>query len=98
MDQIQYTAVQLHRTGDSPEEVFCVIGGAGQWYMGDSVLRWEFENPSAGEDEVTLWADMDFSCKMRNVCTDIEKVVAIAKRFFETGNYESLAEADLSSL
>jgi hypothetical protein len=65
--------------------------------MGDSVLRWEFDNATGVEDEVLIWRDMDFSCKRRNLCTDIERVVAIAKRFFESGSYEALGDVNASA-
>jgi hypothetical protein len=93
LDQVRYTAVELHRIGDRPEEEFCIIGGAGQWYIVDSVLRFEYDDPSKGDDRVSIWKDMDMECKRRNLLTDIENVVRIAKQFFKTGSYKGLAKA-----
>jgi hypothetical protein len=92
LDKVRYTAVQLHRAGDCSEEEFCIVGGAGQWYMVDSVLRWEYYDSSGGDERVVIWKDMDMECKQGNLLTDIEKVVRIAELFFETGSYDGLPE------
>jgi hypothetical protein len=94
LDGRAYTAVELHRSGDEPSETFLVTGGAGRWYLGDSVLRWQFEGGNGGEESVVIWAEMDFECKLRNLLTDEEKVLRIAKRFYETGSYEDLDEVE----
>ena len=90
LDQTHYTAVELHRSGDEPEQVFCVIGGAGQWYLVDSKLRWEFDDPNGGEEFVMIWVDKDMECKRRHLLTDQEEVLRITKRFYETGSFHDL--------
>ena len=90
LDGNRNTAVELHRYGDEPWKTFLIVGGAGRWYMGDSVLRWEFDNQAGSEDLVGIWSDMDFECKARNLLTDEKRVLRIAKRYYETGSYEGL--------
>jgi len=42
-------------------------------------------------------SDQGYDCKERTVATDVEKVLRIAKRFYETGRYATLGSARLGS-
>ena len=90
MDPDRFPAVQLHRSGDAPEELFCVIGGAGKWYLVDSVLRWEFSDPNGSEELVLIWEDEDMECKQRNLLSEQARVLRITKRFYDTGSFDEL--------
>jgi len=94
MDNVSLPLVQLNPTADEEnEDVFNVLGGDGRWALFQIMGSWHFENPEGGEEEVTLWeSDQGYSCKARNILTDIEAVLRITRQFYRTGSYEGLSE------
>jgi hypothetical protein len=55
--------------------------------MGD----WQYEDPVGGDDEVRLWdSDQGYFCREKNVLRDVEKVLRIAKAYYDTGSYDGL--------
>lgn len=92
MDNVCLPLVQLNPTGDEEDEnTFNVIGGDGRWAMFQIMGEWHYENPTGGEGEALLWeSGQGYACRERNVLTDVEAVLRIARKFYETSDYAEL--------
>ena len=92
MNNYCFPIVELNTTDeDTSESIFLVIGGAGRWALLNIMGEWQYEDPEGGEEEVRLWdSDQGYYCKRKNVLTDLEKVVRIAKVYYDTGSYDGL--------
>jgi hypothetical protein len=66
-----------------------VIGGAGRYALRELPDGWLYYDPAGGEEEVDV-ADGEMGRRLPaySVCTDIERVLAIARGFAETGAFE----------
>jgi hypothetical protein len=94
MDNYCFPWVLLNTTADVEDESqFNVIGGDGRWALFHTMLDWQYEDPAGGEGEVRLWdSDQGYFCKEKNVLTDVEKVLRITRRYYDTGSYDGLDE------
>jgi len=96
MDDNEYPIVQLScKDIDScfdDEESFNVIGGVVCGFaLFEFTPGWNFEDPLGGDEDVRLWqSDQGYFCKRKNVIVDVEKVLELARIYFETGSYEAL--------
>jgi hypothetical protein len=55
--------------------------------MGD----WQYTDPHGGDAIVRLWqSDQGYECAERHVLIDVEKVLRVVHRHFETGSYADL--------
>lgn len=92
MDNFCFPIVQLHCTEfHDDEDMFNIIGGGDQYAMFHMMGEWQYVDESRGDGAVHLWeSDQGYDCKERNVVTDVEKVLRIAKRFYDTGSYAQL--------
>jgi hypothetical protein len=92
MDNYCFPIVQLNPTEyDDCEEIFNVMGGNGRWAVFHMMGEWQYEDKNGSNDEVRLWeSDQGYYCKGRNIIKDIEKVLKIAKLFYETACYDNL--------
>ena len=53
--------------------------------------EWQYAEPGGSEKEVRLWdSDQGYFCREKNVLGDVEKVLRIVKKFYETGSYDDL--------
>ena len=53
--------------------------------------EWQYAEPGGSEREVRLWdSDQGYFCCEKNVLRDVEKVLRIVKKFYETGSYDDL--------
>lgn len=90
MDNFCYPIVQLNLTEDD-ENIFNVIGGNGRWALFQMMGEWQYEDRHGDPSEVRLWdSDQGYFCTEKNVITDVEKVLRIARKFYETGSYDHL--------
>ncbi len=101
MDDVEYPIVQLNPSDDDEEEaIFNVIGGNGRWAIVHFFGEWQYDDPKGGEAEVQLWqSDQGYFCKERNLVRDVERVLRIAKAYFDTASYEEvdrIAQAELA--
>jgi hypothetical protein len=85
----------LHRTGfDDDDDVFNIVGGSGRYAMFHMMGEWQYEDEACGDGTVHLWeSDQGYECAERNVATDVESVLRLARRFYETGDYAQLDSA-----
>jgi len=96
MDDNEYPIVQLSWKENvscfDDEESFNIIGGAVSGFaLFECVPGWHFEDPIGGDDDVRLWrSDQGHFCKRKNVIADVEKVLTLARIYFETGSYQAV--------
>jgi hypothetical protein len=96
MDDNEYPIVQLSwkvvESCFEDGESFNIIGGAVPGFaLFENEGGWNFEDPAGSDDDVRLWqSDQGYFCKRKNVIADVEKVLALARIYFETGSYESV--------
>lgn len=95
MDNYCFPIVELNTTAsEENSDIFTVYGGNGRWALAQITGDWQYEDPAGGEGDVRLWeSDQGYFCREKNILTDIEKVLRIAKAFYETGSYEKLDNA-----
>jgi hypothetical protein len=86
MDDSEFIIIEEENEG-----VFNVMVGNGRWALFHMMGDWQWEDPAGRDEEARLWdSDQGYDCKEKNILTDVEKVLRIAKRFFETGSYADL--------
>ena len=92
MDNYCFPAVQLNTTAnDEDENIFNILGGDGRWALFHMMGEWQYAEPGGSEREVRLWdSDQGYFCCEKNVLRDVEKVLRIVKKFYETGSYDDL--------
>lgn len=92
MDDHYYPIVQLNCTEwDDDEKIFNVVGGYGGFALFQQMGDWQYSDPAGSDDEVRLWtSDQGYFCAQRNILTDVDKVLRIAKAYYETGSYVGL--------
>src|SRR5437762_3319891 len=75
MDDYCFPIVQLNPTDeDWGEDVLNVIGGAGRWALFETMEKWQYEDPQGSDEPISLWkSDQGYSCKAKNILTDVEK-------------------------
>src|SRR5262245_117245 len=89
MDTYCFPIVMLNPTDDEDDQtILTIAGGAGRWAMAHILGDWEYEDPtSTDETEVWLWeSDQGYHCLGKNVLTYVEKVLRIARKFYDTGS------------
>jgi hypothetical protein len=66
-----------------------VIGGAGKYTLRELPDGWVYYDPAGGDEEVAV-SDGEMGCRVPgySVCTDLERVLSIARGFAETGSFE----------
>ena len=96
MDNYCFPIVQLHRSDfDDDDDSFNVVGGSGRYAMFHLMGDWQYVDASRGDGHAHLWeSDQGYECKERNVAIDVEKVLRIAARFYETGSYAGLDQVE----
>jgi hypothetical protein len=96
MDDNEYPIVQLSCKDvgscfDDEQSLQFIGGGASGFALFEFLKRWEFDDPAGGDEGVRLWqSDQGYFCKRRNIVTDIDTVLILAKTYFETGSYEAV--------
>lgn len=92
MDNYCFPIVELFLTKEEEDvETFLIIGGNGPYALAELFGRWAYENPDGSDAEVTLWdSDQGYECMEKNLIYDVEDVLKIVKRFYETGSYDDL--------
>jgi hypothetical protein len=92
MDNYCFPIVHLNTT-EVPwhDDIFNVIGGAGRWAIFHMMGEWQYEDPGGSDEEVRLWdSDQGYYCNAKNILTDVEKVLRIARAYYDSGSYEGL--------
>jgi hypothetical protein len=93
MDDYCFPIVHLNTTDvDWGEAVFNIIGGDGRWALFHMMGEWQYCDPSSDDvEEVRLWSsDQGYYCEARNILTDVEKVLRIARAYYDSGSYAGL--------
>lgn len=92
MDNYCFPIVQLNCTEfEDDEGIFNIIGGDGRWALFHMMGEWQYDDGSGRKGDVRLWdSDQGYFCQECNVLTDVEKVLRITRRFYETGSYDQL--------
>jgi hypothetical protein len=92
MDDHFYPIVQLNcGDTDDNETIFNVIGGDGRFALFHMMGEWEYTDPAGSDDEVRLWtSDQGYFCAQRNILTDVDQMLRIVRRYYETGSYAGL--------
>ena len=94
MDDYCFPIVHLNTTDtDWGDEVFNVIGGAGRWALLHMMGKWQYtDRDYQGEiDEEWLWkSDQGYCCETNNILIDVEKVLRIVRKYYDTGSYAEL--------
>ena len=89
--------LKSRRTSFKQEDSYCfnVIGGSGRYAIFHLLGEWQYDDPNGSDTEVRLWdSDQGYFCRERNVLTDIQKVLRIAKAFYDTGSYRGLDDVE----
>jgi hypothetical protein len=67
------------------------VAAKGRWALFQLMGAWRYEERGGSEEEVRLWeSDQGYSCRKKNVLTDVEKVLPVVKTFYEAGSYDDL--------
>jgi hypothetical protein len=75
------------------EDAFNVVGGNGRYALFHMTGDWQYVDPDGGAGEVRLWeSDQGYFCQERNVVTDLQEVLRIVHRYYETGSFSGLSE------
>lgn len=92
MDDDRYPIVQLNCSEhDDDDEIFNIIGGDGRFALFEQVGGWQYTDPAGSDEPVRLWqSDQGYVCAARHVLTDVDRVLRIAKRYYDTGSYDDL--------
>jgi hypothetical protein len=94
MENYCFPIVRLNMTDDDEDQaVFNVVGGAGRWALFQMMGQWQYTGRDyQGEiDEEWLWeSDQGYCCETNNILTDIEKVLRIVRKYYDTGSYAEL--------
>ena len=82
----------------SDDSSFNIIGGISSGFaLFEFIPGWRFEDPSGSHDDVRLWqSDQGYFCKRRNIVSDIDAVLRLARVYFDTGSYELVQSACLA--
>ena len=92
MDNYCFPIVHLNTT-DVPwnDDIFNVEDRPATSTADDMMGEWQYEDPAGSDEEVRLWdSDQGYYCKAKNILTDVEKVVRIARVYYDTGSNEGL--------
>jgi hypothetical protein len=93
MENFCYPMVTL-AFDESEEDGLIVVGGPRRYAATRVDGSWIYERPDGGDREVQLWlSDHGFYCRERNIIRTRRKTLEIAKAFYETGDFEKVAEA-----
>jgi hypothetical protein len=77
----------------SEQDGLIVVGGPRRYSATRVDGSWIYERPGGGDQEVRLWdSDQGFYCRERNILRTRRKTLEIAKAFYETGDFEQVAE------
>ncbi len=77
----------------SEQDGLIVVGGPRRYAATRLDGSWIYERPDGGDREVRLWdSDQGFYCHERNVIRRRRKVLEIASTFYETGDFQKVAE------
>lgn len=95
MDNYCFPFICLNTDALDPEDegldLFWVVGGAGRWALLQASGEWQYQDSSAGNEEVRLWeSDQGYFCKQKNILADLEKVLRITRAYYDTGSYAGL--------
>lgn len=96
MDDDEHPIVQLSwkavESGFDDMESFNIIGGAAAGFaLFECEAGWQFDDPAGGDEDVRLWrSDQGYFCKRRNIITDVETVLRLARTYFDTGSFEAV--------
>jgi hypothetical protein len=64
-----------------------IIGGGGKYALGEVGDGWVYYDPNGADEEVEVQTSgAGHRCAGYYVCTDRERVLRIARRFFESGS------------
>jgi hypothetical protein len=93
-DRITHPLTRLRLDPDQEEPALDILGGNGRFVLMELGGKWQYYDPSAaGDEELPVWtSDQGYQALPCDICFDIERVVRIARRFFDTGSFESLDE------
>ena len=80
------------------EESFNVIGGTVSGFaVFECIKGWSFEDPLGDDEDVRLWqSDQGYFCKRKNIIADVDKVLELARVYFETGSYDGVQSVCLT--
>jgi hypothetical protein len=96
MDDDEYPIVQLSwkdvNSCFDDEESFNIIGGGASGFaLFEMIAGWNFQNPCGGDEDVRLWqSDQGYFFKRKNIIVDMDKVLRLARVYFETGSYDAV--------
>ena len=70
-----------------------IIGGNGKYALREVDDGWAYHDPVGGEEEVDVQTSGEgYRCPASSVCTDLARVLQIARRFCETRTFEGSEE------
>jgi hypothetical protein len=92
MDNYCFPIVELNTTDDDEDEnIFNIIGGEGRWALLHMMGKWQYAEPGGSEKEVRLWdSDQGYYCREKNILRDVDWVLRIVRKFYDTGSYDDL--------
>lgn len=92
MDNYCFPIVELNATDDEDSQtMFEVVGGGGRWALFNIMGTWQYADPAGSNEQVRLQdSDQGYFCAAKNVLTDIDRVLRIARAYYYTGSYDGL--------
>jgi hypothetical protein len=83
---------RLRLDSQQEEPALDILGGNGRFVLWELGGDWQFFDPSAtGGNELPVWnSDQGYRAPPCNICRDVERVIRIARRFFDTRSFEYL--------
>jgi hypothetical protein len=73
------------------EHALHLVGGAGRFALFQMMGEWRYLDPDGSTAEARLWqSDQGYSCADREVLTDLDAALRLARGYFESGSYRAL--------
>ena len=92
MENFCYPIVTL-AFDESEQDGLIIVGGPRRYSATRVDGSWIYERPDGSDQEVRLWlSDQGFYCRERNIIRTRRRTLEIAKAFYETGDFEKVAE------
>lgn len=84
---------------DQEEPALDILGGNGRFVLWELGGGWQYYDPNVVDDkEIPVWtSDQGYRASEKNICFDVERVIRIARQFFQTCTFESLDSVKLTN-
>jgi hypothetical protein len=89
LDQQSHPSLRIWAGEVEQAPALDILGGSGKYSLRELGDNWVYYDPNGGEDEVEVCVSgAGYRCPAFYVCTDLDRVLEIARHFVETGTPE----------